>query len=99
MQEAKAKTHLKRNLMGKPADERKIYDDDLVEVISEEFSDRIRVVPIIGDIIRALNLVLRRRKLSFSHLLNICVGKVNSDSRLTKFDIAKVTKIRTITGN
>jgi hypothetical protein len=99
MQKAKAKTLLKRNLMGKPVDERKIYDDDLVEVISEEFSDRIRVVPIIGDIIRALNLVLRRRKLSFSHLLNICVGKVNSDSRLTRFDIAKVTKIRTIAGN
>ena len=99
MEKAKAKTLSKRNLMGKPADESKIYDDDLVEVISEEFSDRIRVVPIIGDIIRALNLVLRRRNLSFSHLLNLCVGKVNSESRLTRFDIAEITKIRPIAGN
>jgi hypothetical protein len=99
MQKAKTKTLLKRNLMGKPAEERKIYDDDLVEAISEEFSDRIRVVPIIGDIIRALNLVLRRRRLTFNHLLDISVRKVNSESRLTRFDIAQITKIRTIAGN
>jgi hypothetical protein len=53
MQKARSKTLLKRNLMGQPMEPRKIYDDDLVEAISEEFSDRIRVVPVIGDIIRA----------------------------------------------
>lgn len=73
MQKARSKTLLKRNLIGQPADERKIYDDDIVEAISEELRDRIRVVPIIGDILRALNLSLRRRRLSFGQLLDISV--------------------------
>ena len=78
MQKARSKTLLKRNLIGQPADERKIYDDDLVEAISEEFSDRIRVIPIIGDILRALNLSLRCRRLTFGQLLDISVRKVSS---------------------
>jgi hypothetical protein len=99
MQKARSKTLLKRNLMGQPVEPRKIYDDDLVEAISEEFSDRIRVVPVIGDIIRALNLSLRRRSLTFYQLLGMSIGKLNSQNRITRSDIAQITKIRTITGN
>jgi hypothetical protein len=99
MHKARSKTLLKRNLVGQPTDERKIYDDDLVEAISEEFSDRIRVVPIIGDTLRALNLLPRRRKLTFGQLLDISVTKVSSQNRVTRSDIAQITKIRSITGN
>jgi hypothetical protein len=99
MHKAKSKTLLKRNLIGRPADERKIYDDDLVEAISEEFNDRIRVVPIIGDILRALNLSLRRRRLTFGQLLDISARKVSSQNRVTRSDIAQISKISSITGN
>lgn len=99
MHKAKWKTLLKRNLIGRPADERKIYDDDLVEAISEEFNDRIRVVPIIGDILRALNLSLRRRRLTFGQLLDISARKVSSQNRVTRSDIAQISKISSITGN
>ena len=35
----------------------KIYDDYLVQNIAEQFNDRFKVLPVIGDIIRALKLV------------------------------------------
>ena len=85
--------------MGKPPDTRKIYDDDIVEAISEEFSDRIRAVPNVGDIIRATNMSIIRRKLTFDQLLSISIGKIDSLNRISRLDIAQLTKVNGIPGN
>jgi hypothetical protein len=48
LEKSRQSTLVKRLLMGKPPEKKKIYDDELVRAISEEFNDRIRTVPIFG---------------------------------------------------
>ena len=71
--------------MGKPPEKKKIYDDELVRAISEEFNDRIRTVPIFGDIIRAVRMSMRRKNISFDDFLNLSIDKITSQCRVTRF--------------
>jgi hypothetical protein len=80
--------------MGKASDRKKIYDDDLTETISEVFNDRTRTIPILGDIIRALHLSIRRKDITFEEFLKMSIDKI--EGRVTRFDIAQLTKIDTI---
>jgi hypothetical protein len=73
---------------GQAPKKKKIYDDELVRVISEEFSNRIRTVPIFGDIIRAVRLSMRRKIMSFDDFLNLSIDEITSQLRVSRFDIA-----------
>ena len=99
LEKSRQSTLVKRLLMGKPPEKKKIYDDELVRTISEEFSDRIRTVPIFGDIIRAAGMSMRRKNMSFDDFLNLSIDKITSKSRVSRFDIAHLTRILPLSGN
>jgi hypothetical protein len=80
--------------MGKAPDKKKIYDEDLTETISEMFNDRTRTIPVLGDIIRALHLSIRRKDITFEEFLKMSIDKIGN--RVTRFDIAQLTKIDSI---
>jgi len=97
LQRSRDSTSVKRELMGKPPDRKKIYDDDLTRTISEVFNDRTRTIPIIGDIIRALRLSMRRKNITFEQFLKMSIDKIAD--RVTRFDIAQLTKIDSVSLN
>lgn len=69
------------------------YDDDITTAISEEFTDRISVYPLIGDLIRFMGGFLRKRTdLSPSEFVSKTVELFNEES-ITRMDVAKLTKI------
>ena len=81
--------------IGKESNPDHYYDDDITTAISEEFTDRISVYPIIGDIIRFMGGFLRKRtELSPSEFVNKAIELFNEES-ITRIDIAKLTKIGT----
>ena len=85
LEKSRQSTLVKRLLMGKPPEKKKIYDDELVSAISEEFNDCIRTVPIFGDIIRAVRLSMRRKNISFDDFLNLSIDKITSQCRVSRF--------------
>ena len=99
LEKSRQSTLVKRLLMGKPPEKKKIYDDELVSAISEEFNDRIRTVPIFGDIIRAVRMSMRRKNISFDDFLNLSIDKITSQCRVTRSDIAQLTRILPLSGN
>jgi hypothetical protein len=99
LERARRSTAEKRELLGKPRDPKKVYDDDLVRVISEEFDDRIRVVPIIGDIIRALRISNERKTMTLDKFVDTAIDRIVSNERISRIDIAKLTKIVTLQSN
>ena len=99
LEKSRQSTLVKRLLMGKLPEKKKIYDDELVITISEEFSDRIRTVPIFGDIIRAVWMSMRRKNISLDDFLNLSIDKITSKSRISRFDIAQLTRILPLSGN
>lgn len=99
LEKSRQSTLVKRLLMGKPPEKKKIYDDELVSAISEEFNDRIRTVPIFGDIIRAVRMSMRRKNISFDDFLNLSIDKIASECRVTRSDIAQLTRILPLSGN
>jgi hypothetical protein len=99
LEKSRQSTLVKRSLMGNLPEKKKIYDDELVRTISEEFSDRIRTVPIFGDIIRAAGMSMRRKNMSIDNFLNLSIDKVTSKSRISRFDIAQLTRILPLSGN
>lgn len=69
------------------------YDDDIANAISAEFSDRLIVLPIIGDLIVALRLLRKRKDMDSSLFIKSALDKLASRGRISRLDIAKLTKI------
>lgn len=89
-------------LVGKGDEERaeqKVYDDDLVRTLSEEFSDRVRSFYVIGDAIRAFKGSLRREQMNEDEFLKIALNKIISRQHVFREDVARLTKIATVAGN
>ncbi|MGI0010975.1 MAG: hypothetical protein ACREAE_06220, partial [Nitrosopumilaceae archaeon] len=87
--------------MGRPKeDSTHIYDDDFTETISEEFTDRITALPLVGDIIRFLGGVLRNRKeFGPAELEKIILDKIKSDTNISREDIASLVRVLSVSGN
>ncbi len=76
------------------------YDDDITKTVAEEFTDRISVIFVIGDIIRALGGILQRRPhLSQQDLEKIALQKIKHADRISRKDIAMLTEILEVDGN
>ena len=75
----------------------KIYDDYLVQNTAEQFNDRFKVLPLIGDIIRALKLVPFRKSLSKEELEKSAIEFILGYP--SRHDISLLTNINTIEGN
>jgi hypothetical protein len=81
-------------------DSNHIYDDDFTETISEEFTDRITALPLVGDIIRFLGGVLRnRKKFSPEELEKIVLDKIKSDTNISREEIASLVRTFSSSGN
>lgn len=75
------------------------YDDDIVMVESEEFADRVVAIPVLGDAIRALGGLLRRRtELSSADFIQAALGALAQD-HLARYDVAKLTKVAAVKAN
>jgi len=89
-------------LVGRGGEERaeqKVYDDDLVRTLSEEFSDRVRSFYVIGDAIRAFKGSLRREQINEDEFSEIALNKIISREHVFREDVARLTKIATVAGN
>jgi hypothetical protein len=75
----------------------KIYDDYLVQNTAEQFNDRFKVLPLIGDIIRAFKLVPFRKSLSKEELEKSAIEFILGYP--SRHDISLLTNINTIEGN
>ena len=90
----------KLEAMERVGDPNHFYDDDITETISEEFTDRITVIPLIGDIIRFLGGTLRDRKeIGSVELEKIVLDKIKSDTNVSREDIASLVKVLPSAGN
>jgi len=95
--ELKKRKLLAMNLDG---NENHFYDDDIVETISEEFTDRITVIFVIGDIIRALGGLIKNRKTLLSkNLKNLVLTKIKTDEKISRRDLANFTSIESVPEN
>jgi hypothetical protein len=84
---------------GRTGDPTHYYDDDITTALAEGFSDRIVVIPVIGDAIRALGGLLRRRtELSGSVFVQRALEAL-SQKDFDRYDIAKLTKVAAIRDN
>jgi hypothetical protein len=73
MKRSRDLTRTKLQVMNRSTEVDKFYDDDVVVTISEEFSDRIRALPFIGDIIRALRIAMKRKSLKSNEFIQIAL--------------------------
>jgi len=87
--------------MGKQdAKTQKVYDDDLVRSVSEEFSDRISTLFVIGDAVRALRGgSITHKAISPDEFIRIALDKITSNRHIFREDVARITKIATVSGN
>jgi len=69
------------------------YDDDIVNAISVEFGDRLIVLPIIGNLIVTLGFLRKRKDIVTSQFIESALRKLTSRERISRYDIAKLTKI------
>lgn len=94
-------TRTKLELMGKQdANTQKVYDDDLARSVSEEFSDRISTLFVIGDAIRALRGgSINHKEISPDEFIRIALDKITSNRHIFREDVARITKIATVSGN
>ena len=93
---------MKLQLLGREKEEgatQKVYDDELVRTMSEEFTDRIRTFFVIGDAIRAFRGSLRRSELGANEFIEIALNKIASREHIYREDIAKLTKISPVISN
>jgi hypothetical protein len=77
----------------------KVYDDDLVRTLSEEFSDRVRSFYVIGDAIRAFKGSLHREQITEDEFLGIALKKIISREHVFREDIARLTRVATVSSN
>jgi hypothetical protein len=101
LNKSRESTRAKLDLLGKQDGEsEKVYDDDIVRNISEQFSDRMRALFVIGDIIRALRGgSINRREISADDFIKSTLNKIISSEHIFREDIAKLTKIVPLPGN
>lgn len=92
-------TRTKLRLMNRSIEIDKYYDDDVVTTLSEEFFDRVRVKPLIGDIIRAFTTAIKRKSLKSTEFIQIAVKRIVSKERISRSDISELTKITPVYGN
>jgi len=95
-------TLVKLKLPGREKEERagqKIYDDELVRTVSEEFTDRLRAFFVIGDAIRAFRGSLHRNEINADEFLKIALNKIVSREHIFREDIARLTKVAPLIGN
>lgn len=92
-------TRTKLQLMNRSIEIDKFYDDDVVTTLSEEFFDRVRVKPLIGDIIRAFTSAVKRKSLRSTEFIQIVVKRIVSKERISRSDISELTKIMPVYGN
>jgi hypothetical protein len=94
-------TRTRLELMGnQDANTQKVYDDDLVRSVSEEFSDRVTTLFVIGDAIRALRGgSISHREISPDEFIRIALDKITSNRHIFREDVARITKIATVTSN
>jgi hypothetical protein len=92
-------TRTKLEIMNRSTKVDKFYDDDLVTTLSEEFFDRLRVKPLIGDIIRALRIAIKRRPLYSDEFIATAVRRITSRERISRADISELTDIEPVYGN
>jgi len=96
-------SYKKRNklkAMKREGEDTHYYDDDIAETISEEFTDRISVIHLIGDIIRAFGgLIGLRREIKTERLEEIVLKKIINDKKISRKDIADLTRISKVSGN
>jgi hypothetical protein len=94
-------TRAKLEILGEQdARTEKIYDDDIEITVSEEFSDRMTALFVIGDIIRAFRRgSLNRIEINPDELIRRALTKIVSRDRIFREDIAKLTRIAAIAGN
>jgi hypothetical protein len=84
---------------GRTGDPTHYYDDDITTALAEGFGDRIAVIPILGDAIRALGGLLRRRtELSAAAFVERALEAL-SRKDFERYDIAQLTKVAAIRGN
>jgi len=75
------------------------YDDDVVTAISEEMTDRLTVIPVLGDLIRFLGGVLRRRPdLTAEEFIQRGLDLLFAED-VHRRDIANLTRISSVDSN
>ena len=75
------------------------YDDDISRTISEIFSDEISVYPILGDLIRFLGGLLKKRTpIKPQEFIKIAINKL-FDENLSREEISELTKICEVRSN
>jgi hypothetical protein len=102
LNESRTSTFAKLKILRKEKEEgalEKVYDDDLVRTVSEEFSDRVRSLFVIGDAIRAFTGSLRRDQIDENEFIRIAINKILSTEHLFREDIARLTRIATVFDN
>jgi hypothetical protein len=95
-------TIVKLVLLGRQREEGarlKVYDDDLVKTVSEEFTDRLRAFFVIGDAIRAFRGSLHRNEINADDFIKIALNKIVSRGHIFREDTARVTKVAPLIGN
>jgi hypothetical protein len=92
-------TRIKLRLMNRSIEIDKYYDDDVVTTLSEEIFDRVRVKPLIGDIIRAFTSAIKRKSLRSAEFIQVAVKRIVSKERISRNDISELTKITPVYGN
>jgi len=102
LNKSRSSTFVKLKLLGRENEEeaaQKVYDDDLVRTISEEFTDRVRTFFVIGDTIRAFKGSLHRSELGANDFIEIALNKIASREHIFREDIARLTKIAPVINN
>jgi len=99
LKQSREETQIKLKLMNQLVSKEKVYDDDILLNISKRFKDRIFVKPIISDILRALNISIKRNSLKYEEFITKALNLLNSNKRIARSDIASLTKITAIRNN
>jgi hypothetical protein len=90
-------TRRKLELMNQDTSIGKTYDDDLVRIIAEQFRDRFKVIPLFGDIIRAIRLASFYKTLNIKELEKAAIKLILGYP--SRYDISLLTNIITIEDN
>lgn len=97
----KSKEYKSRNMdsMGRTnGDPEHYYDDDIVRTVSGELTDQITVYPLIGDFIRSMGGILKRKEIEPKEFVKIALEKLDQE-HLTRKEVAELVKIVPVDGN
>lgn len=86
----------KLQILGRSEKVRKFYDDDIVRCISEQFSDRLRTLFVVGDIIRFLRISIKRKEVTSEDFIRKGLDLITSRGRIFREDVARLTSIMPI---